>query len=90
VTYDRHQIALYGGIKMPRLSLDAEAELDYDIQEKEFVYSGLNLVYHYQCIDIRAEVKIFFYRERPEAQFNISIGLGNIGKTMGFFSGLEF
>jgi len=90
VIYDRHQIGLYGGIKIPRLSLDAEAELDYNVQEKELVYSGLALVYHYQCIDIRAEVKVFYFRERPETQFNISIGLGNIGKSVGFFSGLGF
>ena len=60
------------------------------MQAKQLVYSGLNLVYHYQCIDIRAEVKVFYFREKPEAQFNISIGLGNIGKSVGFFSGLGF
>jgi len=90
VTYSRHQIGLYGGIKIPRLSLETEAEMDYNIQEKELLYTGLALVYNYQCIDIRVEVKVFYFRERPETQFNISFGLGNIGKTTGFFSGLGF
>jgi len=70
--------------------MDLEAEMDYNIQDKELLYTGLALVYHYQCIDIRAEVKIFYYRETPEAQFRISFGLGNIGKTMDFLGGLGF
>ena len=90
VTYSRHQLGFYGGLKIPRLSLDAEAELDYNIQEKELQYTGLALVYHYQCIDIRAELKVFYFRERPETQFRISIGLGNIGKTVDFLGGLGF
>ena len=90
VTWDRHQIGLYGGLKIPRLSLEAEAELDYNIQEKELLFTGLTLTYHYQCIDISAEIRVFYYRERPETQFNISIGLGNIGKSVGFFSGMGF
>ena len=67
-----------------------EAERDYNIKEKELLFTGLTLTYHYQCIDVSAEIKVFYYRERPEAQFNISIGLGNIGKSVGFFSGLGF
>ena len=90
VVYDRHQISLYGGLKIPRLSLDVEAEIDYNIQENELLYTGLSLVHRYQCIDVRVEIKTFYYRERPEVQFNISFGLGNIGKTTGFFSGLGF
>jgi len=90
VIYNRHQLNFYGGLKIPRLSLDAEAELDYNIQEKELQYTGLALVYHYQCIDIRAELKVFYFRERPETQFKISIGLGNIGKTVDFLGGLGF
>jgi hypothetical protein len=33
---------------------------------------------------------VFYFRERPETQFNISISFGNIGKSVGFFSGLGF
>ena len=90
VTWDRHQIGLYGGVKIPRLSLDLEGELDYNIKEKELLYTGLALAYNYQCIDIRVEVKVFYYRDRPETQFNISFGLGNIGKSVDFLGGLGF
>jgi hypothetical protein len=90
VRYDRHQLNFYGGLKMPRLLLDLEAEMDYNIQDKELLYTGLSVVYHYQCLDIRAEVKVFYYRETPETQFRISFGLGNIGKTVDFLGGLGF
>jgi LPS-assembly protein len=90
VIWNRNQIGLNGGIKMPRLSLDAEAELDYNIEEKQLLYTGLALVYHYQCLDFRAELRVFYFRERPDTQFNISISFGNIGKSVGFFSGLGF
>lgn len=87
---DRHQIGFFGGLKIPRLSLEVQGDADFNIQEGEMLYTGLALVYHYQCLDFRADLKIFYFRDRPETQFRISFGLGNIGKTVDFFGGMEF
>jgi len=88
---NRHQISFFGGLKIPRLSLDALAEIDFNIQEEEMQYSALAVVYHYQCIDFRVEVKIFNFRyDKPEVQFLFSFELGNIGKTVNFLGGLGF
>jgi lipopolysaccharide assembly outer membrane protein LptD (OstA) len=88
--FTRHQINLYGGVKLPGLPLEATAELDYNILEKELLYSALSMVYHYQCIDFKADLRIFYFREKPEAQFSLSLELGNIGRTNDFLGGLGF
>jgi lipopolysaccharide assembly outer membrane protein LptD (OstA) len=85
---DRHQISFYTGFKIPKINLDALGTLDYNIKERKLLYAALSVVYHYQCIDFKADVKIFYFREKPEAQFGISIGLGNIGITTDFLGGL--
>jgi LPS-assembly protein len=85
---ERHQVSFYTGFKIPKINLDALGTLDYNIKERKLLYTALSLVYHYQCIDFKADVKIFYFREKPEAQFGISIGLGNIGKTTDFLGGL--
>jgi len=86
----RHQIGFYGGVKIPALSLEAQAELDFNILEKQMLYSAFVLVYHYQCLDFRTELKIFYFRDKPETQFRFSFGLGNIGKTTDVLGGLGF
>ena len=86
----RHQIGVYGGIKIPRLGLEAQVEMDFNILEKEMLYSALALVYHYQCIDFKGELKIFYFRDKPETQFRFSFGLGNIGRTTDFLGGIGF
>jgi hypothetical protein len=55
----------------------------------KFFYAGGSFVYHYQCLDIKGDVQVFFFRETPEIQFKISFGLGNIGKTTDFLGGAE-
>ena len=86
----RHQASFYAGAKIPKLNLDAIASIDYNIKEKEFQYTAVSLVYHYQCLDFKADVRIFYFREKPEAQFSFSIGLGNIGRTDDFLGGMGF
>jgi LPS-assembly protein len=88
--YARHQIGIYGGIKIPRLALEAQADLDFNIIEKQMLYSAFILVYHYQCLDFKGELKIFYFRDKPEAQFRFSFGLGNIGKSTDVLGGLGF
>ncbi len=90
VYWDRHQIGFSGGLKIPRISLDSLAEVDFNIQERKLLYAGLSFIYHYQCLDLKGDLKIFYFRDKPETQFRISIGLGNIGRTSDFFGGLQF
>jgi hypothetical protein len=87
---NRHQISFFGGLKIPELSLEAQAETDFNIQEGKMLYSALALVYNYQCLDFRLELKVFYFREKPETQFMFSFGLGNIGKTIDFLGGMGF
>lgn len=89
VWLDRHQISCYGGVKIPKLSIEAIGSFDFNILENKMLYSALSLIYHYQCLDFKADLKIFYFREKPETQFRISFGLGNIGKTTDFLGGFE-
>jgi hypothetical protein len=89
-SFDRHQIGFYTGIKIPRWSLDTLAQVDYNIQENELMYSALSVVYHYQCIDFRADLRVFYFRDTPEVQFSFSFELGNIGRSMDVLGGLGF
>lgn len=86
----RHQIGLYGGVKIPKLSLETQFDLDFNIIEGEMLYSAVAVVYHYQCIDFKAELKIFYFRDKPEAQFRLSFELGNIGKSSDILGGFGF
>jgi len=87
IYYDRHQISLAGGAKIAPLNLDARAEIDYNVSDKQMMYSAASLVYHYQCLDFKADVRIYFFRDKPEFQIKFSLGLGNIGKTTDFLGG---
>ena len=88
--FDRHQISFFTGAKIPKLQIETLAELDFNIVERKMLYSAFSFVYHYQCLDFGADLRIFYFREKPETQFRISIGLGNIGKTTDFLGGMQF
>jgi len=88
--YNRHQIGIFGGAEIPWLDLDVQARVEYNIYEHKLLYTAFLLGYNYQCIDFKADLKIFYYREKPEMQFRITFVLGNIGKTTDFLGGMEF
>jgi LPS-assembly protein len=85
---NRQQIGFVNRVEIDRLHLEALLEFDYNILERKMLYSGVSLVYHYQCLDFKADVRVFYYRETPEVQYRVSIGLGNIGKTTDFMGDL--
>ncbi|MEW5899914.1 MAG: LPS assembly protein LptD [Acidobacteriota bacterium] len=87
---NRQQVGIVTRVEIPRLQLEAQGEFDFNILERKMLYSGISLVYHYQCLDLKADVRIFHYRATPEVQYRISVGLGNIGKTTDFMGGLGF
>lgn len=86
---DRQQIGVVSRFEIPRLNLEALGEFDFNILKRKLLYSGVSLVYHYQCLDLKADVRVFYYRATPEVQYRVSIGLGNIGKTTDFMGGLD-
>lgn len=88
--WSRHQIGFFGGVKIPKLALEAQVEMDFNILEGEMLYSAAALVYHYQCIDFKGELKIFYFRDKPETQFRFSFELGNIGKTTDILGGFGY
>ena len=79
--YNRHQLGLTGGWRLPQTTLELLGEIDYNIKTKKLLYTALQLVHHYQCFDIQAEVRVYNYSSRMETQFKLSIGLGSIGRT---------
>ena len=87
---DRQQIGVVSRVEIPRLKLEAHVEFDYNILERKMLYSGISLVYHYQCLDFKADIRVYYYRQTPEFQYRVSLGLGNIGKTTDFMGGLGF
>lgn len=87
---NRHQVSAGGGIKLPRLNLDAIAEIDYNVLEKKLLYVAGSVVYHYQCIDFRLESRIYYFREEPEFQIRFSFDLAGVGKSNDFLSGSRY
>ncbi len=88
--YNRHQVAAWGLVRIPALNLDLFGDFDFNIQEGRLLYTAGRAVYHYQCLDFTAEVRVFYFRDRPEAQFKFSLGLGTITPSSDFLSGLGF
>jgi LPS-assembly protein len=87
---NRHQVGASAGFRIPKLSIDVLADIDYNVMERKLLYLGGSAIYHYQCLDFEFEVKVFYFRAKPETQFKFSLGLGNIGKTTDFLGGVGF
>jgi lipopolysaccharide assembly outer membrane protein LptD (OstA) len=88
--YNRDQVGVFGGVRLPGLSLDLQLEADYNIKERKLLYTGAQATYHYQCVDVLVDVRVFYFRDRPDTQVRISLGLGTIGKTLDFLGGFGF
>jgi lipopolysaccharide assembly outer membrane protein LptD (OstA) len=88
--YNRDQIGAFGGLRLPGLDLDLQLEADYNIRDGKLLYTGGQATYHYQCLDILVDVRVFYYRVRPDTQVRVSLGLGSIGKTLDFLGGFGF
>lgn len=88
--WNRHQVHFFAGARIPELSLDAQAEVSYNLQMRKMLYSALRFIFHYQCLDFSGDLYVFYFRERPEFQFRFSIGLGDIGKSIDLLGGIGF
>jgi LPS-assembly protein len=85
--YNRDQVGASAGLRLPALDLDLQAEADFNIRERKLLYTGAQLVYHYQCIDFLVDVRAYYFRQTPDVQVRFSLGLGTIGRTLGFLQG---
>ena len=88
--YNRDQVGAFGGLRIPSLDVDLQLEADYNIKERKLLYTGAQLTYHYQCVDLLVDVRAFYYRAAPDVQVRLSLGLGTIGKTLDFLGGFGF
>jgi lipopolysaccharide assembly outer membrane protein LptD (OstA) len=88
--YNRHQVGATGGLRLPGSSLELLGEVDYNIQEKKLLYTAGQAIYHYQCLDFLVEVRVYYYRLKPETQLKFSVGLGTIGRTADILGGFGF
>jgi len=88
--YNRDQIGAFGGLRFRRLGVDLQLEADYNVQDRRLLYTGAQLTYHYQCVDILVDVRSFHYRARPDTQVRVSLALGSIGRTLDFLGGFGF
>lgn len=88
--YNRDQVGAFGGLRLPGLDLDLQLEADYNIKDGKLLYTGAQATYHYQCVDFLVDVRVFYFRDRPDTQVRVSLGLGSIGKTLDFLGGFGF
>ncbi|MGB9764857.1 MAG: LPS-assembly protein LptD [Candidatus Saccharicenans sp.] len=84
-----NQIGWQGSFRWPE-KIEFKAQIEYDFQAKKLLYTGLAGIYHYQCLDFSFDLRVFYYRSRPETQFKFSIGLGNISRTSDLLGGFNF
>jgi lipopolysaccharide assembly outer membrane protein LptD (OstA) len=88
--WDRHQISIVGGLKIPALDLEGKGEFDYNIIEKKILYVMGDLTFHYQCFDLKADVRLFYFRDVPEIRVGFTVGIGNIGHSSSMLEGSNY
>ncbi|MCR4395231.1 MAG: putative LPS assembly protein LptD [Candidatus Saccharicenans sp.] len=84
-----HQAGLQAGWRWPE-RLDLKTQVEFDLQNRKVLYTALAGIYHYQCLDFSFDLRVFYYRSQPEAQFRFSIGLGNISRSSELLGALGF
>lgn len=89
IFFRSHQAGFQTGWRWPE-KLDLKAQLEFDLQNRKILYTALAGLYHYQCLDFSFDLRLFYYRSRPEVQFRFSLGLGNISRTSDLLGGLGF
>lgn len=87
--YNRHQLSATGGLRLPGSALELAGDVDYNLQERKLLYTGGQAIYHYQCLDFQLEVRVYYFRIRPETEFRFSVGIGNIGRSADLVGGLR-
>ncbi len=84
-----HQLGFQAGCRWPE-KLELKSQVELDLQNRKLLYTALVGVLHYQCLDFSLDLRIFYFRTRPEAQLRFSVGLGNISRTTDLLGTLGF
>jgi LPS-assembly protein len=82
--WDRHQINVAGTLKVPGLSLEAQAEANFNLLQKELQHLAFQVLYDYQCLVIKAGFMYFQYRSEIVPILRVTVGdIGNSGDFLG-------
>lgn len=84
-----NQAGLQLGIRFPE-TLDLKIQMQRDLKRKKQIYNGLQAVLHYQCLDFVLDLRMYYYRSKPDTQFKLSIRLGNITQTTDLLGTIGF
>jgi LPS-assembly protein len=85
--YNRDQVGALGGVRLRGLDVDLQLKADYNIKDHKLLYTGAQVTYHYQCLDILVDFRAFYYRAKADTQIRVSVGLGSIGRSFDFLGG---
>jgi len=86
--WDRHQANLSGRFKFPRLGLEAQTDVNFNLLRRELQHMTFQLLYDYQCLVIRAGFMYFQYRS--EIVPIIRVTLGGLSGSEGFLNNPRF
>ena len=82
--WDRHQINVAGTLKVPGLSLQAQAEANFNLLQRELQHLAFQVLYDYQCLVIKAGFMYFQYRSEIVPILRVTVGdIGNSGDFLG-------
>jgi LPS-assembly protein len=82
--WDRHQINVAGTLKVPGLSLEAQAEANFNLLQKELQHLAFQVLYDYQCLVIKAGFMYFQYRSEIVPILRVTLGdIGGSGDFLG-------
>ena len=75
-----NQAGFQAGFRWPE-KLDLKIEMQRDLERKKQIFTGVSAVYHYQCLDFVLDLRMYYYRTKPDTQFKFSLRLGNISQS---------
>ena len=84
--FNRSLIRGHLDIDIPKFPVQLESGIDYDLTENEFRSGSVIAHIDFQCLKLRAGVKIFKFLGREEFQFDINVTWGNMGTIADFFT----
>jgi len=84
-----NQAGLQAGFCWPE-KLDLKIQMQRDLKRKKQIYNGLSAIYHYQCLDFVLDLRMYYYRSKPDTQFKFSIRLGNISQSTDLLGAFGF
>ena len=69
--------------------LRLQSRVDYDFEDRRFLYSSVDITFDYQCLIFSSEFKYFWYGGEYHFQYRFGVSLGNLGAVSDFFGGKQ-